>query len=116
MTQDYWGKGDLEFIKEYLKNDEMPDYWNRYGEDYSQWGVYANTDYYAFAIAQNAKGEWGPLATLEFRTPASAPGAAPAKPGRPCVRLERWSICTAISSRARPPMLCRRAESLVSPS
>ena len=27
------------------------------------------------------KGEWGPLATLEFRTPASAPGAAPAKPG-----------------------------------
>ena len=61
----------------------MPDYWNRYGEDYSQWGVYANTDYYAFAIAQNAKGEWGPLATLEFRTPASAPGAAPAKPGRP---------------------------------
>lgn len=61
MTQDYWGKGDLEFIKEYLKNDEMPDYWNRYGEDYSQWGVYANTDYYAFAIAQNAKGELGPL-------------------------------------------------------
>ena len=89
MTQDYWGKGDLEFIKEYLKNDEMPDYWNRYGEDYSQWGVYANTDYYAFAIAQNAKGEWGPLATLEFRTPASAPGAAPAKPGRPCVRLDK---------------------------
>ena len=89
MTQDYWGKGDLEFIKEYLTNDDMPDYWNRYGEDYSQWGVYANTDYYAFAIAQNAKGEWGPLATLEFRTPASAPGAAPAKPGRPCVRLDK---------------------------
>ena len=86
MTQDYWGKGDLEFIKEYLKSDDMPDYWNRYGEDYSQWGVYANTDYYAFAIAQNAKGEWGPLATLEFRTPASAPGAAPAQPGSPCVR------------------------------
>lgn len=39
----------------------------------------------------------------------------PSLADRVCV-WTRWSICTAISSRARPPMLCRRAESLVSPS
>lgn len=39
----------------------------------------------------------------------------PSLADRVCV-WTRWSICTAISSRARPPMSCRRAESLVSPS
>lgn len=39
----------------------------------------------------------------------------PSLADRVCV-WTRWSICTAISSRARPPMSCRRAERLVSPS
>lgn len=39
----------------------------------------------------------------------------PSLADRVCV-WTRWSICTAISSRARPPMSCRRAERPVSPS
>ncbi|MBR1622167.1 MAG: hypothetical protein IJ669_08645 [Prevotella sp.] len=70
-----------EKILEYLqKDDDMNPYWNRYSEDVAQWNAEPNKSYIAFAIAQNAKGEWGPLARKEYTTPsaAQAPGKLPA--------------------------------------
>lgn len=56
---------------------EMPD-WNHYADDVFTFEATPNTDYYAIAIAKNAKGEWGPLVKKEFTTPATA-AAAPAR-------------------------------------
>ena len=88
LNSGYWGDGSDAYITSYLTGDDFPDYWNRYGEDVSQWGVNPNTDYVAFAIAQNGKGEWGPLAKKEFST-TTAPPEAPVKPVNGCPRLQQ---------------------------
>lgn len=65
-----WGE---EKILEYLKADNPEDpYWNQYGVDVAYWTADPNTTYIAFSIAQNINEEWGPLASKEFTTPASA--------------------------------------------
>lgn len=68
-----WGNGDEGKILEYLKDDRdgQDPYWNRYGTDVAQWTVNPNTEYIAYAIAQNINGEWGPLAKKEFTTGAA---------------------------------------------
>lgn len=64
-----WGE---EGILNYLKQDrEFPD-WNQYGVDNAYWNVNPSTQYIAFSIAKNINDEWGPLAKVEFSTPASA--------------------------------------------
>lgn len=69
-----WGEAKL---TEYLKTDNPNDpYWDMYQTNTDRWNVDPSTDYYAFAIAKNARGEWGPLAQKAFSTPASAPAAA----------------------------------------
>lgn len=63
-----WGDAG---ILEYLKGDNpFNPYWNRYTEDEAMWNADPATEYIAFAIGQNANGEWGPLARLEITTPA----------------------------------------------
>lgn len=64
-----WGD---EGILKYLKGDNSYDpYWDQYGVDEAQWNADPSTEYIAFSVAQNAKGEWGPLARLELATPAA---------------------------------------------
>ena len=64
-----WGEENL---LNYLKEDNPWDpYWNQYGVDEAQWSADPDTDYIAFSIGMNAKGEWGPLARVDFRTPGS---------------------------------------------
>ena len=68
---------DEEAVIEYLKTDNPYDpYQNQYGIDYAQWSVDPETDYIAYAIGQNAKGEWGTVAKVEFSTPAASEAAA----------------------------------------
>ena len=45
-------------------------YWDQYGVDEAQWNAQPGTSYIAFSIGKNANGEWGPLARVEFSTPA----------------------------------------------
>jgi len=62
-----WGE---ENMTNYLKQDNPYDpYWNQYGIDEAQWNADPDTWYIAFSIGKNADGEWGPLASLEFKTP-----------------------------------------------
>ncbi len=62
-----WGEDKvLEFLKE--DNPDDP-YWNQYGVDNAQWQSDPETSYIAFSIGKNSKGEWGPLAKLEYTTP-----------------------------------------------
>lgn len=73
-----WGE---EGILNYLKSDTNPynpydPYWNMYGTDQSGWNADPGTTYIAFAIGQNINGEWGPLASKEFSTPASSSAVA----------------------------------------
>ena len=71
-----WGE---EGVKNYLMQDNPYDpYWNQYGVDEAWWQADPNTEYVACSIAQNINGEWGPLATVPFTTPAKAV-AAPAQ-------------------------------------
>lgn len=68
-----WGEAG---VLAYLKGDNPYDpYWNQYGVDNATWNADPSTSYIAFSIAKNANDEWGPLARLEFTTPAlpSAP-------------------------------------------
>jgi len=65
-----WG---MENLLNYLKQDNPFDpYWDQYGVDEAQWNVEPNTWYIAFSIGKNAKGEWGPLAAVEFKTPGTS--------------------------------------------
>lgn len=65
-----WGE---EGVKNYLMQDNPYDpYWNQYGVDEAWWEADPNTEYVACSIAQNINGEWGPLATVPFTTPAKA--------------------------------------------
>ncbi len=65
-----WG---MENLLNYLKQDNPFDpYWDQYGVDEAQWSVEPNTWYIAFSIGKNAKGEWGPLAAVEFKTPGTS--------------------------------------------
>lgn len=74
-----WGE---QGVLDYLKADNPYDpYWNQYGVDVVQWGVDPSTEYIAFSIAQNINGEWGPLVSEAFTTPAASPAAAPAVKG-----------------------------------
>ena len=43
-----------------------------FGVDEAQWNAEPATAYIAFSIGKNALGEWGPLASKEFRTPGSS--------------------------------------------
>ena len=72
-----WGD---EGILKYLKQDKPQDpYWDQYGVDEAQWNADPSTEYIAFSVAQNAKGEWGSLARLELTTPAAADASAMVK-------------------------------------
>ena len=65
---------------EYLKTDNpMDPYWNQFGVDEAYWNVDPETEYIAFSIAQNINGEWGPLASKSFKTPAAPAAASGAK-------------------------------------
>lgn len=62
--------GDEAGLVEYLKIDQpMNPYWNQYQIDDWQWVINPGTTYIAYAIGQNANGEWGTLAKKEFTTP-----------------------------------------------
>ena len=64
-----WG---LENVLNYLKQDNPYDpYWDQYGIDEAQWNAEPDTWYIAFSIGMNAHGEWGPLASVEFKTPGT---------------------------------------------
>lgn len=64
-----WG---LENVLNYLKQDNPYDpYWDQYGIDEAQWNAEPDTWYIAFSIGMNANGEWGPLASVEFKTPGT---------------------------------------------
>lgn len=72
-----WGEAG---VKAFLMEDNPQDpYWNQYGVDAAKWTVTPSTEYIAFSMAQNIKGEWGPLATKAFTTPASASAVNAAK-------------------------------------
>ena len=65
-----WGE---ENVLNYLKQDNSFDpYWDQFGVDEAQWNAEPATAYIAFSIGKNALGEWGPLASKEFRTPGSS--------------------------------------------
>ncbi len=65
-----WGD---EGVLAYLKTDRPNEYyWDFYQEDAAPWTVDPSTEYISFALARNSAGEWGPLARLEFTTPADA--------------------------------------------
>ena len=67
-------------IIEYLKTDNPYDpYQNQFGVDDVQWTVKADTEYIAYAIGQNAIGEWGTLAKKELKTPAAKSSAKAVK-------------------------------------
>ena len=62
-----WGEENL---LNYLKADQPYNpWWDQYGVDEAQWNADPNTWYIAFSIGKNANGEWGPLASVEFKTP-----------------------------------------------
>ena len=64
-----WGEENL---INYLKQDNPYDpYWDQYGIDEAQWNAKPDTWYIAFSIGKNANGEWGPLASVEFKTPGT---------------------------------------------
>lgn len=70
---------DENSVIEYLKSDPyggMYPYWDLYGVDDYEWEVKPDTEYYAYALGQNALGEWGTLAKKEFKTGAAVNGAA----------------------------------------
>ena len=63
-----WGEENL---LNYLITDQPYNpYWDQYGVDEAQWNAQPGTSYIAFSIGKNANGEWGPLARVEFSTPA----------------------------------------------
>ncbi len=63
--------------EEYLKIDQPGNpYWDFYKVDSYDWALQPGTEYLVFALAKNAKGEWGELAQVEFKTPGDAPAAA----------------------------------------
>lgn len=90
-------------ILDYLKTDmPMDPSWNQYGVDEAYWTADPNTSYIAFSVAQNIKGEWGPLARKEFTTPdASAaqnmPSSAPI--------MKRKMVKNVISGNTTVPMM-----------
>ena len=64
-----WGEENL---LNYLMADQPNNpWWDQYGVDEAQWNAEPNTWYIAFSIGKNADGEWGPLASLEFKTPGT---------------------------------------------
>ena len=64
-----WG---MENLLNYLKSDNPYDpYWDQYGVDEAQWSAEPDTWYIAFSIGKNANGEWGPLASQQFKTPGT---------------------------------------------
>ena len=72
------------FIK-YMKNEKDPqnpenEYWDYYGVDDAKFNAEPNTEYVAYSISKNAKGEWGPVAKVPFTTPdAAEPATRPVK-------------------------------------
>ena len=80
-----WGD---EGILNYLKQDLNMVGWNQYGVDEAQWNADPSTDYIAFSIAQNANGEWGPLARLDITTPAAPDAVAAKKASALVTRME----------------------------
>ncbi len=69
LEDEYWG-GKEENIVAYLQQEIPGDpWWDLFKEDYSPWGLDPNTEYLACAMGKNAKGEWGALAKVEFKTP-----------------------------------------------
>ena len=81
-----WGD---EGVLAYLKQDNSMDpYWDNYGTQNIAWSVDPSTEYIAFAVAQNANGEWGPLTRLAFTTPAAGSAStAAAKHNLPAKRV-----------------------------
>ena len=65
-----WGEENL---LNYLKADQPNNpWWDQFGVDDAQWNAEPNTWYIAFSIGKNASGEWGPLASVEFKTPGTS--------------------------------------------
>ena len=88
-----WGE---EKVIEYMKTDDPNDpYWDQYGVDEDNWSVDPSTTYYAMAIAQNAKGEWGPFVKKEFTTPAGVSNAAKKAPAKAPAFISRKTDVTA---------------------
>lgn len=81
ITKEAYDKADMgeKGVTDYLKADNpMDPYWNQYGVDVARWNADPSTSYVACSIAQNAQGQWGPLTTKAFTTPA-APNAVAKK-------------------------------------
>ncbi len=90
-----------EGILAYLKKDQPGmAYWDFYGENNEQWNADPSTEYIAFSIAQNAKGEWGPLARLDITTPDS-PNAQVAKKA-PAVGVRKARTQGTTAAKAMP--------------
>lgn len=105
-----WGYGSEDAILKYLKDDHdgQDPYWNRYGVDVAQWGVEANKDYIAYAIAQNINGEWGPLAQKEFHTGAAT--GAPAKAFSVAKRVNEQAKAGHIFVAGKAPKALKKAK------
>ena len=70
-----------ETIKNVLTSETNPfnpwdNYWSLYDANSAAWSADKGTAYLALALAQNANGEWGPLAKKAYSTPADADAAA----------------------------------------
>ncbi len=86
-------------ILDYLKQDSPAMGWNQYEADDAQWSANPNTEYIAFAIAQNANQQWGPLARKEFSTPP-APGSVSKK----TPIAQRLNIAKTVKGAVAPPL------------
>lgn len=72
-----------DMVIEYLQADNPQDpYWNQYGVDEAYWNADPDTEYIAFSIGKNINDEWGPLARVDFKTPAVPAGVAPKATGK----------------------------------
>lgn len=72
-----WGEAGVKAFL--MKDNPMDPNWNQYGVDAARWNADPSTEYIAFSMARNIKGEWGPLASKPFTTPASASAVNAAK-------------------------------------
>lgn len=97
-----WGEAG---VLNYLKSEKDPynpynPYWDLFDTDNSSWTVNPGTTYMALAIAQNINGEWGPLASKEFTTPAASQAAPRKVKAAPSRRQHGTSAYTPISKLA----------------
>lgn len=83
LTQAAWQEQGEAYWTAYLKEDRNVVGWNRTGVDDDYWTLDPSTAYCALAIAQNADGEWGALAKVDFTTPATAASAPALKTVQP---------------------------------